>query len=159
MFVILLAGPDRDLARALRGGGARRRRAWQTFRHITLPQLAPLILLALTFRLLDAIKLFDIIFMMTGGGPGHQHLHRLVLPLPGRLPAVPSVEGDRRQLDLPGPDRGPDHGAGAPAAARGGRSDGQALAPARGAVRLDVVAAFASSACSCCSSWCRSTGS
>ena len=29
-----------------------------------------MILLAVTFRLLDAIKLFDIIFMMTGGGPG-----------------------------------------------------------------------------------------
>ena len=37
---------------------------------MTLPQLAPIILLALTFRLLDAVKLFDIIFMMTGGGPG-----------------------------------------------------------------------------------------
>ncbi len=38
--------------------------------HITLPQLGPMILLAVTFRLLDAVKLFDMIFMMTGGGPG-----------------------------------------------------------------------------------------
>ena len=37
---------------------------------MTLPQLAPIILLAVTFRLLDAVKLFDVIFMMTGGGPG-----------------------------------------------------------------------------------------
>ena len=29
-----------------------------------------MILLAVTFRLLDAVKLFDTIFMMTGGGPG-----------------------------------------------------------------------------------------
>ena len=43
---------------------------WQAFRYVVLPQLMPMILLAITFRLLDAIKLFDIIFMMTGGGPG-----------------------------------------------------------------------------------------
>jgi multiple sugar transport system permease protein len=29
-----------------------------------------MILLAVTFRLLDTIKLFDTIFIMTGGGPG-----------------------------------------------------------------------------------------
>jgi len=31
-----------------------------------------MMLLAVTFRLLDAIRLFDTIFMMTGGGPGTQ---------------------------------------------------------------------------------------
>ena len=31
-----------------------------------------MILLAITFRLLDAIRLFDTIFIMTGGGPGTQ---------------------------------------------------------------------------------------
>src|SRR6516162_10407283 len=40
------------------------------FLYITIPQLAPVILLAITFRLLDAVRLFDVIFMMTGGGPG-----------------------------------------------------------------------------------------
>jgi multiple sugar transport system permease protein len=34
------------------------------------PHIAPMMLLALTFRLLDAVKLFDIIFVLTGGGPG-----------------------------------------------------------------------------------------
>jgi len=38
--------------------------------YVTLPQLAPIIFLAVTFRLLDAVKLFDVIFMLTGGGPG-----------------------------------------------------------------------------------------
>src|SRR5262249_56874959 len=42
----------------------------QAFFFITLPQLAPIIWLAVTFRLLDAVKLFDVIFMLTGGGPG-----------------------------------------------------------------------------------------
>jgi multiple sugar transport system permease protein len=32
--------------------------------------LGPIIVLAVTFRLLDAVRLFDVIFMMTGGGPG-----------------------------------------------------------------------------------------
>ena len=70
MFVILLAGlaaipPHLYEAAELDGVGAR-----QTFRYVTLPQLAPMMLLAVTLRLLDAVKLFDVIFMLTGGGPG-----------------------------------------------------------------------------------------
>ena len=70
MFVILLAGltaipPHIYEAAELDGVGA-----WRTFWFITVPQLAPMMLLAITFRLLDAIKLFDTIFIMTGGGPG-----------------------------------------------------------------------------------------
>ena len=44
--------------------------SWQVFRRITIPFLGPMMTLAITFRLLDAIKLFDTIFIMTGGGPG-----------------------------------------------------------------------------------------
>lgn len=43
---------------------------WQTFRHITLPLLRPVIIVAVTFRLIDALKTFDIIFVITQGGPG-----------------------------------------------------------------------------------------
>jgi multiple sugar transport system permease protein len=72
MFVILLAGltaipPNLYEAAELDGVNA-----WQAFWAITLPHLAPMILLALTFRLLDAIRMFDTIFIMTGGGPGTQ---------------------------------------------------------------------------------------
>jgi multiple sugar transport system permease protein len=70
VFVILLAGLSalpREPYEAAQIDGVN---AWQAFRYITLPQLAPMILLAITFRLLDAVKLFDVIFMMTGGGPG-----------------------------------------------------------------------------------------
>jgi multiple sugar transport system permease protein len=70
MFVILLAGltalPHEPYEAAVIDGAS----GWQAFRYITLPQLAPMILLAVTFRLLDAVKLFDTVFMMTGGGPG-----------------------------------------------------------------------------------------
>lgn len=70
MFVILLAGltaipPNLYEAAELDGVNA-----WQAFWAITLPHLGPMILLALTFRLLDAIRMFDTIFIMTGGGPG-----------------------------------------------------------------------------------------
>jgi multiple sugar transport system permease protein len=70
MFVILLAGltaipPNLYEAAELDGVGG-----WRAFWWITLPQLAPMILLALTFRILDAIRLFDTIYIMTGGGPG-----------------------------------------------------------------------------------------
>jgi multiple sugar transport system permease protein len=70
MFVILLAGLSalpREPYEAAQIDGVT---AWQALRYITLPQLAPMVLLAVTFRLLDAVKLFDVIFMMTGGGPG-----------------------------------------------------------------------------------------
>lgn len=70
MFVVLLAGLagiPREPYEAAEIDGVN---SLQAFRFITLPQLAPMILLCLTFRLLDAVKLFDTIFMMTGGGPG-----------------------------------------------------------------------------------------
>jgi multiple sugar transport system permease protein len=42
----------------------------QTIRLITLPLLVPTILVATLLRLIDALKTFDIIYTMTGGGPG-----------------------------------------------------------------------------------------
>jgi multiple sugar transport system permease protein len=42
---------------------------WQTFRSITLPLLAPVLLAALLFRTLDALRAFDLMFVLTGGGP------------------------------------------------------------------------------------------
>jgi multiple sugar transport system permease protein len=70
MFVILLSGLTaipQEMFEAAEIDGATR---WQTFAHVTMPLLMPIILLAITFRLLDAVKLFDIIYVMTGGGPG-----------------------------------------------------------------------------------------
>ena len=43
---------------------------WQKFRYITLPMLAPFMLVAAILRCIDAVKSFDIIFAMTQGGPG-----------------------------------------------------------------------------------------
>ena len=70
MFVILLAGLAAVPAHIYEAAELDGVGGWLTFWHITIPHLMPMILLALTLRLLDSIKLFDTIFMMTGGGPG-----------------------------------------------------------------------------------------
>lgn len=44
--------------------------AWQRFRYITFPLLGPVALTALLIRGLDAFKVVDIIYALTGGGPG-----------------------------------------------------------------------------------------
>ena len=43
---------------------------WFKFRHITLPLVSPLLLIALLFRTMDAFKLFDLAIITTSGGPG-----------------------------------------------------------------------------------------
>jgi multiple sugar transport system permease protein len=44
--------------------------AWQTFWHVTLPQLRPFIALAVLLRLVEAFKTFGTVQILTGGGPG-----------------------------------------------------------------------------------------
>jgi multiple sugar transport system permease protein len=43
---------------------------WRRFWAITIPILKPTILVSLLFRTLDAARVFDLIFVLTGGGPG-----------------------------------------------------------------------------------------
>jgi multiple sugar transport system permease protein len=44
--------------------------SFQLFRYITIPMLKPLILIAVILRSIDALRLFDIPFVLTRGGPG-----------------------------------------------------------------------------------------
>ncbi len=44
--------------------------AWFQFRRITLPQVAPLMLVAVLFRTIEALKAFDLVMGLTGGAPG-----------------------------------------------------------------------------------------
>ena len=70
MAVLLLAGlqnVDRSLYEAARMDGAGWRRQ---LTDITLPLLRPALLVAFIFRTLDAFRVFDVIYVMTGGGPG-----------------------------------------------------------------------------------------
>jgi multiple sugar transport system permease protein len=68
--ILLLAGlqsisADLYEAQAIDGAAP-----WQSFRQITLPLLLPQILIALLFRFAQAFGIFDLITVMTGGGPG-----------------------------------------------------------------------------------------
>jgi len=42
----------------------------QRFRRVTLPLLRPIVVVALLFRTIDALRVFDLVFVLTGGGPG-----------------------------------------------------------------------------------------
>ena len=115
MFVILLAGltaipPNLYEAAELDGVNA-----WQAFWAITLPHLAPMMLLALTFRLLDAITHVRYYFHHDRRRARHADLHRFLLSLHRRLHPVPSVAGDRRKLVVPDLHRARGHAAGATA--------------------------------------------
>jgi multiple sugar transport system permease protein/N,N'-diacetylchitobiose transport system permease protein len=67
----ILAGlqtiPD-DVREAARVDGAS---AWRSFWAITLPLLVPSIAVVLILRTIEAFKVFDIIYVMTGGGPAN----------------------------------------------------------------------------------------
>jgi multiple sugar transport system permease protein len=45
--------------------------SWQVTRYITLPWLRPVLLVAGLFRLVDSIKAFPLIYVLTDGGPGN----------------------------------------------------------------------------------------
>ncbi len=68
--LLLLAGLqniDPALYEAARIDGAS---SWRRFRYVTLPLLRPALLVTLVFRTLDALRVFDLIYVLTGGGPG-----------------------------------------------------------------------------------------
>lgn len=69
-ILILLAGLQTlpvEPYEAARVDGASR---WQSFVHLTLPLMLPLVLTTLILRFMDVLRLFDVIFVMFGGGPG-----------------------------------------------------------------------------------------
>jgi ABC-type sugar transport system permease subunit len=68
--VLLLAGLqniDRSLYEAAEIDGAG---PWRRFTAMTLPLLGPALLVAFLFRTLDAFRVFDVVYVMTNGGPG-----------------------------------------------------------------------------------------
>lgn len=70
MFLVILAGLETlpaELYEAARVDGA----SWlQAFRFITVPMLAYIMLVAVLIRGMDVFREFDIVFVLTGGGPG-----------------------------------------------------------------------------------------
>jgi ABC-type sugar transport system permease subunit len=71
VFVIFLAGlqnVSRDLIEAATLDGAN---AWQRFWDVTLPQMANVVNVVAALLLIGGFNVFDIIFVMTGGGPAN----------------------------------------------------------------------------------------
>ena len=70
VFLLMLAGLEslpQDVYEAARVDGAT---FLQELRHITLPMMVPTIVVTLVFRTIAGIKVFDEIYLLTGGGPG-----------------------------------------------------------------------------------------
>jgi multiple sugar transport system permease protein len=70
MMLISLAGLSAVPKYLYEAADVDRASAWFKFRHITLPIIAPLLLIGILFRTMDAYKLFDTVYVLTGGGPG-----------------------------------------------------------------------------------------
>ena len=69
-FLLLLVAVENlpgDVSEAARIDGAS---AWQEFRNVTFPMLLPAIVVTFAFRAIIALKVFDEIYLLTGGGPG-----------------------------------------------------------------------------------------
>lgn len=69
-FLVCLAGLEnipQEPFEAARIDGANR---LQSFRYLTLPFMKPVITVVFTLRVIDSVKMFDLVFIMTNGGPG-----------------------------------------------------------------------------------------
>jgi len=70
MILILSAGLEmlpRDTYEAAQIDGAS---SWKMFLHITIPLLTPVMGVAILFRSIEALRTFDLIYVLTAGGPG-----------------------------------------------------------------------------------------
>ena len=70
VFLLLLAAIEslpEDVHEAATIDGASR---WQEFRFVTFPMLLPAFVVTLAFRLIVSFKVFDEVYLLTGGGPG-----------------------------------------------------------------------------------------
>jgi ABC-type sugar transport system permease subunit len=68
--IIVLAGLSaipQDIHKAATVDGAN---SWQQFRFMTFPLLLPILGVAVLFRAIDALRIFDLVYVLTGGGPG-----------------------------------------------------------------------------------------
>jgi len=71
LMLIVLAGLQSispGLYEAARVDGAT---PWKSFWYITVPLLLPFVVIGILIRAMDCFKLFDIIYLVTGGGPGN----------------------------------------------------------------------------------------
>ncbi len=70
MVLVLLAALQAQPVETIEAAEVDGASGWQVFRLITLPFITPVIIVALLFRTVDALRTFDLIFLLTAGGPG-----------------------------------------------------------------------------------------
>jgi multiple sugar transport system permease protein len=70
VFLILLAGLQALPVEPFEAADIDGATPWQKFRDVTLPLLSPVLLVVLLLRTIDGARVFDKVFVMTGGGPG-----------------------------------------------------------------------------------------
>ena len=70
IMLIALAGLTAVPAYLYEAASIDRASEWFRFRHITLPMVWPLLLIAVMFRAIEAFRLFDLVYILTSGGPG-----------------------------------------------------------------------------------------
>jgi len=68
LFLAARQGIPKELSEAAVTDGAT---AWQAFRHVTLPLLGPTIRISIFLSVIGTIQLFDMVWVLTGGGPIH----------------------------------------------------------------------------------------
>jgi multiple sugar transport system permease protein len=69
MFLLMLAGLASLPAEPYEAAAIDGASTWRQFWDLTVPFLKPVIAIALLLRIMDAIRLFDLVFILTGGGP------------------------------------------------------------------------------------------
>ncbi len=100
LTIILLAGTlslPREVFEAAQVDGAR---PWQRFQHITMPLLRPFTLIALTVLSLDIARAYDIVRIMTGGGPANRT--EMIWTYAGRLAERDSQYGLASAMSMVG---------------------------------------------------------
>jgi multiple sugar transport system permease protein len=70
VYLVMFAGLQTVPSEAVEAAQVDGATNWTQFRHIELPYLRPLLLLVLFFRIADVIRVFDHVYVLTGGGPG-----------------------------------------------------------------------------------------
>ncbi len=70
VMLISLAGLNAVPPHLYEAAEVDRASTWFKFRYITIPMVAPIVMIALLFRTIDCFKIFDLVYALTGGGPG-----------------------------------------------------------------------------------------
>jgi len=70
VYLIMFAGLQTVPVESIEAAQLDGATSWTQFRHIELYYLRPLLLLVVFFRIADVLRVFDHVYVMTGGGPG-----------------------------------------------------------------------------------------